>query len=42
MFEQIFWDISKKMQPPEVFYKSGILRNFEKFTGKHPSWSLLL
>ena len=22
-------------QPPEVFYKKGVLRNFAKFTGKH-------
>ena len=22
-------------QPPEVFYKKGVLRNFTKFTGKH-------
>ena len=22
-------------QPPDVFYKKGVLRNFVKFTGKH-------
>ena len=22
-------------QPPDVFYKKGVLRNFAKFTGKH-------
>ena len=22
-------------QPPEVFYKKGVLNNFAKFTGKH-------
>ena len=22
-------------QPPEVFYKKGVLKHFEKFTGKH-------
>ena len=22
-------------QPPEVFYKKGVLKNFRKFTGKH-------
>ena len=22
-------------QPPEVFYKKGVLKNFAKFTGKH-------
>ena len=24
-----------QMQPPEVFSKKGVLRNFTKFTGKH-------
>ena len=24
-----------RKQPPEVFYKKGVLRNFTKFTGKH-------
>ena len=24
------------MQPPEVFCKKDVLRNFAKFTGKHP------
>ena len=24
-----------QMQPPEVFCKKSVLRNFEKFTGKH-------
>ena len=27
-------------QPPEVFYKKGVLRNFAKFTGKHLRQSL--
>ena len=27
-------------QPPEVFYKKSVLRNFTKFTGKHQSRSL--
>ena len=27
-------------QPPEVFYKKGVLRNFTKFTGKHLCQSL--
>ena len=27
-------------QPPEVFYKKGVLRNFVKFTGKHLCQSL--
>ena len=27
-------------QPPEVFCKKGVLRNFAKFTGKNPAPSL--
>ena len=27
--------IFNQRQPPEVFYKKGVLRNFAKFTGKH-------
>ena len=27
-------------QPPEVFYKKGVLKNFAKFTGKHQCQSL--
>ena len=27
-------------QPPEVFYKKGVFRNFTKFTGKHLCQSL--
>ena len=27
-------------QPPEVFYKNGVLRNLTKFTGKHLCHSL--
>ena len=27
-------------QPPEVFYKKGVFRNFTKFTGKHQCQSL--
>ena len=30
------------LQPPEVFCKKGILRNFAKFTGKYLCQSLLL
>ena len=26
---------SRQKQPPEVFYKKSVLRNFEKITGKH-------
>ena len=29
-----------KKQPPEVFNKKGVLRNFAKFTGKHLCQSL--
>ena len=31
---------TKQKQPPEVFYKKGVLRNFVKFTGKHLCQSL--
>ena len=34
--------IVSQEQPPEVFYKKGVLKNFAKFTGKHPCQSLLL
>ena len=27
-------------QPPEVFFKKGVLKNFANFTGKHLCWSL--
>ena len=27
-------------QPPEVFCKKGVLKNFANFTGKHLCWSL--
>ena len=27
-------------QPPEVFYKKGVLKNFTKLTGKHLRQSL--
>ena len=33
------WKINKK-QPPEVFCKKSVLRNFAKFTGKHLCQSL--
>ena len=29
-------------QPPEVFYKKAILKNFAILTGKHLCWSLFL
>ena len=31
-----------KKQPPEVFFKKGVLENFTKFTEKHLCWSLFL
>ena len=34
-------DILKK-QPPEVFYKKGVLKNFAEFTGNHLCQSFLL
>ena len=32
----------RQKQPPEVFYKKGVLKNFTKFTGKHLCQSLFL
>ena len=32
--------IYSQKQPPEMFYKKGVLKNFAKFTGKHMRWSL--
>ena len=29
-------------QPPEVFFKKGVLKNFANLTGKHLCWSLFL
>ena len=29
-----------QMQPPEMFYKKGVLKNFAKFAGKHLYQSL--
>ena len=29
-------------QPPEVFYKEAVLKNFAIFTAKHLCWSLFL
>ena len=35
------WEVRKRQkQPPNVFYKKGVLKNFEKFTGKHLHRSL--
>ena len=33
--------VSQK-QPPEVFYKKAVFKNFAIFTGKHLCWSLFL
>ena len=33
---------SGQKQPPEVFCKKGVLRNFAKFTGRHLCQSLFL
>ena len=33
-------DYNEPKQPPEVFYKKGVLKNFAKFTGKHLCQSL--
>ena len=27
-------------QPPEVFFKKDVLKNFANFTGRHPCWGL--
>ena len=35
----LHWSPVQK-QPPEVFYKKGVLKNFAKFTGKHLCQSL--
>ena len=35
-----FMAVWKEKQPPEVFCKKGVLRNFVKFTGKHVLESL--
>ena len=29
-------------QPPELFYKKGVVKNFAKFRGKQPCQSLFL
>ena len=37
---QLMWNVQK--QPPEVFYKKGILKYFTIFAEKHLCWNLLL
>ena len=34
---KVVWNGLIQKQPPEVFYKKGVLRIFTKFTGKHPA-----
>ena len=34
------FSLYRQKQPPEVFYKKGVLRNFAKFTGKYLCQSL--
>ena len=36
------WHCLRQKQPPEVFYKKVVLKNFAKFTGKHLCQSLFL
>ena len=33
--ERLLLFLAFQKQPPEVFYKKGVLENFSKFTGKH-------
>ena len=46
--EKYYWmtgskhDIQIQKQPPEVFYKKGVPRNFAKFTGKNPCHNTFL
>ena len=40
--EQFLHQIDKKKQPPEVFYKKAVLRNFARIAGKHLCLSLFL
>ena len=35
-----YWKQVQK-QPPEVFYKKDVLKNFAVFTGKYMCWSLV-
>ena len=39
-FINIFMEIRNNKQPPEVLYEKSAIRNFAKFTGKHPYQSL--
>ena len=35
-------DTIAQKQPPEVFYKKAVLKNFTIFTGKYLCWSFFL
>ena len=37
----VIWPYKNRSSCPEVFCKKGVLRNFEKFTGKHLHQSLI-
>ena len=39
IFIFLWWN---QKQPPEVFHKKAVLKNFATFTGKHLCWSLFL
>ena len=32
----------RQKQPPKVFYKKAVLKNFAMFTGKHLCWTFFL
>ena len=36
------WQLNDQNEPPKVFYKKAVLKNFEIFTWKHLCWSLFL
>ena len=36
------WHGVGQIEPPEVFYEEGVLRNMAKFTGKHLCQSLFV
>ena len=40
--KSLVWAYYYKRQPPEVFCKKGVLKNFANFTGKHLCWSIFL
>ena len=42
VFVYSIYDMEIQKQPPEVFYKKDVFKNFGIFTGKHVCWSLFL